>query len=153
MKSITEYLKDKKNITWILFFGLLMLAMIVMSIGAGMNGDEEMQAIQANNVIDYYQNFGKDTAAVSTTILKNGNPEYWNLPLYGQVIDNLAGFIVRIFNIEDVMLTRHIVNAIFGWLGILFVSLMAFRVSGSRRAAVFAALLLFLSPRFLGHSF
>ena len=54
MNTTIEYFKDKKNITWIAFFGLLLLAMIVMSIGAGMNGDEEMQAIQADNVINYY---------------------------------------------------------------------------------------------------
>ena len=153
MNTTIEFFKDKKNITWIAFFGLLLLAMIVMSIGAGMNGDEEMQAIQADNVINYYKSFGNDTAAVSTTIMKNGNPEYWNLPLYGQVIDNFAGLIARIFKIDDLMMTRHIVNSIFGWLGILFVSLMAFRISGQKRAAIFAALLLFLSPRFLGHSF
>ncbi len=153
MKLNLDYFKDKKNLAWVAFFCVILIAMIIMSIGAGMNGDEEMQATQANNVLTYYKTFGNDTAAVSTTILKNGKPEYWNLPLYGQVIDNFAGFIARIFNIDDVMLTRHIVNSIFGWLGIVFVALMALRISGKRRAAVFAALFLFLSPRFLGHSF
>ncbi len=153
MRLNFDFLKDKKIVQAIVFFSILLIAMIVMSVGAGMNGDEEMQATQANNVLNYYKTFGKDTAAVSTTIMKNGNPEYWNLPLYGQVIDNLAEFVAQVFRIEDVMMTRHVVNSIFGWLGILFASLMAFRISGQRRAAVFTALLLFLSPRFLGHSF
>ena len=153
MKFNFEYFKDKKNITWVVFFVVLLIAMISLSVGAGMNGDEEMQAIQANNVLEYYKTFGSDTAAVSTTIMKNGKPEYWNLPLYGQVIDNLAGFVARVFTIEDVMMTRHVVCSIFGWLGIVFVSLLTLRISGSRRAAIFAALLLFLSPRFVGHSF
>lgn len=153
MKINFDYFKDKKNIVWILFFIILLVAMIVMSVGAGMNGDEEMQATHASNVLDYYQSFGKDTAAVSTTYIKNGKPEYWNLPHYGQVVDNLASFVVRVFDIEDVMMTRHVVCSIFGWLGIVFVSLLALRISGNRRAAIFAALLLFLSPRFLGHSF
>ncbi len=153
MKFNFDYFKNKNNITWIAFFAVLLIAMILMSIDAGMNGDEEMQATHASNVLDYYQSFGKDTAAVSTTILKNGNPEFWNLPYYGQVIDNLASFIARFFNIEDIMLTRHIVSAIFGWIAILFVALMSLRISGNQKAAVFTALLLFLSPRFIGHSF
>ena len=81
MKVYFEYLKDKKNIAWIAFFAILLISMISLSVGAGMNGDEEMQATQANNVLNYYKSFGNDTAAVSTTIMKNGNPEYWNLPL------------------------------------------------------------------------
>ena len=44
MKINFDYFKDKKNIAWIAFFALLLIAMIVMSVGAGMNGDEEMQA-------------------------------------------------------------------------------------------------------------
>ena len=153
MKINFDYFKDKKNIAWIAFFALLLIAMIVMSVGAGMNGDEEMQATHAGNVLDYYQSFGKDTAAVSTTYIKNDKPEFWNLPYYGQVVDNLASFIARLFNIEDIMMTRHIVCSIFGWLAIVFVALMSLRISGSQRAAIFSALLLFLSPRFIGHSF
>lgn len=153
MKLNFDYFKDKKNLAWIAFFAVILIAMIVMSLSAGMNGDEEMQTTQANNVLNYYKSFGKDTSAVSTTIMKNGNPEFWNLPYYGQVIDNLAAFVARVFHFEDAMMVRHVVNSIFGWLGILFASLLAFRISGKRRAAVFAALFLFLSPRFLGHSF
>jgi hypothetical protein len=104
MKINFDYFKDKKNIAWIAFFALLLIAMIVMSVGAGMNGDEEMQATHAGNVLDYYQSFGKDTAAVSTTYIKNDKPEFWNLPYYGQVVDNLASFIARLFNIERFLL-------------------------------------------------
>ena len=51
MKINFDYFKDKKNIAWIAFFALLLIAMIVMSVGAGMNGDEEMQATHAGNVL------------------------------------------------------------------------------------------------------
>lgn len=146
MKTSIDFLKNKSTVGIVAFFVVLLASIIFLSTQSGMNGDEHYQSEHAENVLNYYRTFGNDTAAVRHT------PD-WNLPLYGQVIDNLASLVAKGLNIENYMLVRHIVCSIFGWLGILFVSLMAFRVSGSRRAAVFAALLLFLSPRFLGHSF
>lgn len=141
-----DFLKDRSKVGMIIFFGIILALMIILSLGAGMNGDENYQWKHAENVLNYYKTFGKDTAAVTYS------PD-WNLPLYGQVIDNFASFVTHVFSIKDYMLARHIICAIFGWLGILFASLLAFRISGQRRAAIFVALLLFLSPRFLGHSF
>ena len=78
-------------------------------------------------------------------------PNY-NLPYYGQSVDNLAYFVTHVFNIENIYLTRHIINSIFGWLAMLFVGLIAYRIAGWR-AAVISFVIIFLSPRFLGHSF
>jgi hypothetical protein len=53
---------------------------------------------------------------------------------------------------DNIHTTRHIFNSLLGWLAILFVGLIACKIAGWR-AGVFAMILLFASPRFLGHSF
>ncbi|MDE6694996.1 MAG: hypothetical protein K2J57_04105, partial [Bacteroidales bacterium] len=80
--------------------------------------------------------------------------DQYNLPLYGQVVDNFAYAFARWFGICDIMLVRHIINTLCGWLAILFTSLIAFRISGRKYLpAILTFLLFFFSPRFIGHSF
>jgi tetratricopeptide (TPR) repeat protein len=132
---------------WI-FWGLAsvgLIAIIILSLGAGNSGDEEFHYKHAENVYKYYTTFGKDSTAAVVT------PNY-NLPYYGQSVDNFAYFVTHVFNIENIYLTRHIINSIFGWLAMLFVGLIAYRIAGWR-AAVISFVIIFLSPRFLGHSF
>jgi tetratricopeptide (TPR) repeat protein len=75
------------------------------------------------------------------------------MPTYGQVVDNLAYAVHHCLGGDNEMKIRHIVNAIFGWLAILFTALIGFRVSRKWFTAILIALLMFFSPRFLGHSF
>ncbi|MCL2028011.1 MAG: phospholipid carrier-dependent glycosyltransferase, partial [Bacteroidales bacterium] len=139
----------KQNPLKYTFFGLafVLLCMLVrMSSDAGMSGDEHYQMEQAKNVYNFYATLGKDTAATSYR-------DDWNLAHYGQSVDNLAYAIARIFNIEDEILVRHITNSFFGWLLILLGGLIAFQIAGKWRVAIIVALLMFFSPRLLGHSF
>lgn len=122
-----------------------LISIISMSTDAGMSGDEHFHTEHAENVYNYYATFGQDSTAAVVT------PSY-NLPYYGQSVDNFAYFITKVFGIEDAYLARHIINSIFGWLAMLFAALIAFRLGGWRAAAITFALI-FLSPRFLGHSF
>ena len=122
-----------------------LIGMLLMSVDAGMSGDEHFHTEQAANVYNYYATLGQDSTAAVVT------PDY-NLPYYGQSVDNLAYFITKTFGIEDEYGTRHIVNSIFGWLAMLFTALIAYRIGGWR-AAVITFVLIFLSPRFMGHSF
>jgi len=122
-----------------------LIIMVIMSTDAGMSGDEHFHTEQAANVYNYYATLGQDSTAAVVT------PDY-NLPYYGQSVDNLAYFITKTFGIEDEYGTRHIVNSIFGWLAMLFTALIAYRIGGWR-AAVITFVLIFLSPRFMGHSF
>ena len=122
------------------------LALIIaLGLGAGNSGDEHFHYEQATYVYNYYTSGGKDTTAITVT-------DKYNLPYSGQSVDNLAYFIGKAFGCEDDYTVRHIVCCCFGWLGILFAALAAYLIGGWR-AAVFTFLLLFLSPRFLGHSF
>ncbi|MDR2512145.1 MAG: GtrA family protein, partial [Bacteroidales bacterium] len=145
-----QILNQKNRPAFWVFIAVAFIALISifwMSQSAGMNGDEGFQRDQAENVYNYYSTFGKDTAAVHVT------PE-WNLPFYGQVGDNLAYAIWKWTGQEfDEMNIRHGVNAIFGWLAMLFSGLIAYAVSKKWYAAIITFVLLFFSPRFLGHSF
>lgn len=113
---------------------------------AGDSGDETSHRAQAYKVYDYYTTFGKDTAALTPV-----KPDY-NNPYYGQLADNIAVFVSKTFHIEDDYAVRHHVNSLFGWLMFFFAALIAYRLAGWR-AATFVFILMFLSPRLLGHSF
>ncbi|MDR2907399.1 MAG: tetratricopeptide repeat protein [Bacteroidales bacterium] len=139
----------KENPSKYLFVGLAFILLCVsfrMSFNAGMSGDEQFQMDQAKNVYKFYTTLGQDTTAAHFR-------EEWNLAHYAQFIDNLAYAIAKIFNIEDQLLVRHITNSICGWFMILLGGLIAFQIAGKWRAAMIVALLMFFSPRLLGHSF
>lgn len=140
--------KNKKNL-WFWLFVLIsaagLILIIALGLDAGNSGDEHVHYEQAVHVYDYYKSLGKDSTAVTVT-------DNYNLPYYGQSVDNIAYFIAKAIGREDDFTVRHVVCCCFGWLGILFAALAAYLIGGWR-AAVFTFLLLFLSPRFLGHSF
>lgn len=145
-QSIT--IENKKNIWKYIFYvlaGLSLILMIVASQDAGISGDEFFHTEHAKNVFNFYSTGGQDSTAAVVT-------DNYNLPLYGQLIDNIAYGLTIIFNVDDYMALRHAINSIVGWLAILFVGLFAKRVAGWR-AGVFAIIIMIVSPRFIGHSF
>ncbi|MDR0567413.1 MAG: tetratricopeptide repeat protein [Prevotellaceae bacterium] len=144
------YLTHKRNAWFWAFLGLmavLLFAFPLMSRDAGMSGDEAFNIEQAKHVLRFYQTLGKDTVAISQ-YGRDGN-----IREYGQMPDNLSALVAAAFRAEDILAVRHLLNALFGWLGVLFAALLAYRVSGRWFAAAATALLLFFSPRYLGHSF
>lgn len=147
-KPIELELKPSNNIWKYAFYVLAVLALILMmrlSQDAGISGDEFFHYKQAENVYKYYASFGQDSTAAVVT-------EKYNLPYYGQSVDNFAYFITHVFHIDNYMEFRHGLNSIMGWLAILFAGLFVKRVAGWR-AGVFTMILMLVSPRFLGHSF
>ena len=128
-----------------LFRSVALFAISFMSSNAGNSGDEHFHLEQAEHVYNYYTTFGEDSTAAVVT-------DSYNLPYYGQSVDNLAYFITEIFGIDEVYDARHLINSIFGWLAMFFAALVAYRIGGWR-AAVITFVLMFFSPRFLGHSF
>ncbi len=149
--KIVNWIKaDYNRVIFTILSLSLLVAMPIMSRDAGMSGDEHFHFKQAENVISFYKTLGKDTSAVSG--VGTGAVEGFIMQ-YGQLPDNISCLIASIFNVEDIVSVRHFVNAIFGWLGVLFAGLLAFRISGNWLAAIITSLLLFLSPRYLGHSF
>jgi tetratricopeptide (TPR) repeat protein len=149
--KMKQFYSTHKRNAWFLTFAGLMAALLfafpLMSRDAGMSGDEDFHLRHAEHVLRFYQTFGKDTVAI-TQYDKDGN-----LREYGHLADNLSALVAAVFHVEDILAVRHTVCALFGWLGALFAALLAYRVSRRWFAAVVTALLLFLSPRYLGHSF
>ncbi|MDR2407823.1 MAG: tetratricopeptide repeat protein [Bacteroidales bacterium] len=147
-KQVTENKHGKiwKKLFWGLALCFLVL-FVVLGLRGGSSGDEFYLMEQAENVLNYYKTLGDDTTAVSVTGRDGNSREY------GQTPDNIACLIATVFGIEDIITVRHIVNAIFGWIGMLFAALLAYRISRKWYAAIITAILLFLSPRYLGHSF
>lgn len=139
--------KNKKNVWFWIFTVLsvvLMVATPLMSKRAGNSGDEDgFQVPQGQNVINYYKTDGKDTTCLNYKDV---------MQYYGSSFDVVTEYINSSFHIEDISKSRHICNSLLGWMAIVAVGLIAYLVGGAR-AGVFALLLLFLSPRFLGHSF
>lgn len=144
MKQFWE--KNKKNL-WFWLFVIIALstavAMPLMALDAGNSGDEDgFQVPQGRNVINYFETDGADTTCFT----------FGNLMYYGSSPDVITEYVNRKCEVEDIHITRHVFNALLGWLAILAVGLIAYMIGGFR-AGVFAMLLLFLSPRFLGHTF
>ncbi len=117
-----------------------------LSQNAGISGDEYRYIDQASNVYDYYASFGKDKSAVSQTGI---DPQHYN----AQSFDNILYAVQKWIGLEaDNFGFRHFWNSVVGWLAMLFAALIALRIGGYRMALL-TFILLFISPRFLGHSY
>lgn len=127
---------------------LILLTMIVMSLGSGINQDDEYQVDYSEKLVAYYTTMGQDTSALYI--------EKGNMHLYGGFFDLTTGLINHALGYDDKDIAyhnvRHIFNAIIGFLAMLFVALAAKEIAGWR-AGILALIFMFLSPRFLGHSF
>lgn len=123
----------------------LFIIMPVMSYNSGISGDEQGYHYKhGQNVYNYFATLGKDSSAL----------HYDNsvLHLYGPAFDLFTVIVIKVFNVEKVFEVRHMINAWSGWLAILITGLLATMLAGWR-AGVMALIFMFLSPRFLGHSF
>ncbi len=133
-----------------LFYGLaagMLLIMLVLAPGSGINADDEYQVDYSEKLVNYYSSMGADTSAL--------NIPKGNMHLYGGLFDLTAGAINHGLGYTEYdagyHVVRHLLIALFGFLALLFTGLLTKEIGGWR-AAILALLLLFLSPRFLGHS-
>jgi tetratricopeptide (TPR) repeat protein len=130
------------------FSALGMLAVaLLLALGSGINGDDEYQNDYSKKLVDYYLSAGSDTAAL---YIEKGNMHY-----YGGFFDLTVGLANRALGFDEFDAgyhhVRHVFNVLMGMLAILFTGLLA-REIGGWRAGLLALWLIFLSPRFLGHS-
>ncbi|TVR83347.1 MAG: hypothetical protein EA409_03075 [Saprospirales bacterium] len=133
-----------------LFFAWMVFSLIGMtalSQNAGISGDEYRYIDQAEKVYNYFATFGSDKSAVSQQGI---DPQHYN----AQTFDNLLFAVQKWIGLEaESFGFRHFWNAVVGWIAVLFTALIALRLGGGYRMALLVALLLVLSPRFLGHSY
>ncbi len=132
---------------FIIAFGL-MFAMPILSLDAGMSGDEIVNYDHAKLVYDYYAKGDKSSVDINV----NPNLEKTTLQYYGQSFDNITYIVNKITGTDNPYESRHVMNSLVGWLIILVAGLFLSHIMGWR-AAIFGMLFLFVSPRFLGHSY
>ena len=142
-----EQPKILKLIFWILAAAIF-VAMPLMSLNSGISGDEFVNYEHAGYVYDYYAN--GDTTCMHGVKKANGEPTH--LEYYGQSFDNLTYCINRWFNCDNPFEVRHVLNSLTGACLILVIGLFLVRSCGYR-AGILGLLLMFLSPRLIGHSF
>lgn len=133
-----------------IFLGLsafIALVTLLLAINSGINGDDSFQNDYSDKIVNFYTSMGQDT---SCFYHPKGPIQY-----YGGVFELTAGVVNSTFGFEandtGYHQVRHILNALFGILAMIFTGLFA-RTIGGWRAAILALTLVFLSPRFLGHS-
>ena len=141
--GIRRWVRNSRNLFWGLAL-LILILLPILSLDAGISGDEPVHYHQAQLVDDYFASRGKDTRALET-------PETF-LKLYGQAFDNLSYQVNQLTGSNEPYRTRHLMNALVGALTMILCGLLAVQWGGYR-AGILAMLFLFLSPRFLGHSF
>jgi tetratricopeptide (TPR) repeat protein len=123
---------------------IMAVALPLLSRQAGISGDEEKHYVQAGKVFNYFATKGEDKSCLS-------DPEN-KLNYYGQSFDLITFIINKVFSVDKIYETRHILNSIIGFLAILFTGLLASLLAGYR-AGLITMILIFFAPRFLGHSF
>ncbi|MEM9823452.1 MAG: glycosyltransferase, partial [Bacteroidota bacterium] len=119
---------------------VLFIAMPMLSYDYGITGDEEIQKIYGEKVLDYFEK--DDQSAL----------DYKNLYYYGGMFDYYAAKLTRFFTGSDVYEIRHVFNAFVGFLLMLFTGFLAKEITGSWRGAFFGLLFIALTPRIFGHS-
>jgi len=128
------------------FFAIALAIFIIIPIlsrDAGLSGDDEKHYQHAAKVFRYFTE--DDPAALNDP--KN------KLNFYGQSFDFFTYLAIRFFGLEDKPYeARHVMVALSGAAAILFTGLLVKLFSGYS-GGMLAMILMFLSPRFLGHSF
>ncbi|MEY3052636.1 MAG: hypothetical protein RLY31_2421 [Bacteroidota bacterium] len=135
--------------------GAVLLLTVVLSLGSGINGDDEYQNDYSARLVRYYSSFGADTAALAVDTMATDLYNRGKMYYYGGFFDLLTGLANQALGYEQADAgyhhVRHVFNALFGFVAMLFTALLVRFVAGWR-AAILTLLLMFLSPRFLGHS-
>ncbi len=113
----------------------------------GINGDDRMQNEYEQALISWYSTGGADTTALNLPKTK--------MHYYGGFFEVISGATNRMLGYDNpdqdgYHAVRHFWNALFGWTAILFAALIVGALAGWE-GAIIGFLVLFLSPRFLGH--
>ena len=123
---------------------ILFIVLPILSLDAGISGDEPVHYEHAGFVHEYFASGGSDTKALNTPST--------NLKYYGQFFDNLSYAVNDLTGTQHPYQWRHVMNALAGALLILVAGLLAVQLGGYP-AGILTLIFLFLSPRILGHSY
>lgn len=135
------------RLSFVVLFLLALIGMPILSLDYGLTWDEPLQYEFAKDMYRYYTSFGEDKSVFDTSKGLWAPMQY-----YGSFFDLLTVAFNDIFGIENEYDARHILNALFGAIGVLFIGLAARLLSGSWLGGLIALVLILLSPIYFGHS-
>jgi hypothetical protein len=119
----------------------LLAALVVLSRDFGATWDERALQKYGEQIWDFY------TGKIPRSAIDVG---FGYTRIYGGLAEFLSVAAQHAID-ADPYVVRHAVNAVFGWVGIVFAGLLAFRLFGIR-AGWLAALLVAAMPRYVGES-
>jgi tetratricopeptide (TPR) repeat protein len=142
-----KYFQNPFHAAFTVSAALIFFIMTFVATDFGVTGDEPDMNEYGKAVLNYYTSFGKDTTVFNMPKQYNrdGVAQY-----YGGLFDLIAATVNKISPLSEYD-TRHVLNAIVGFLAMLFTGSIAARLGGWRMGLI-ALWLIFLSPRFFGHS-
>ncbi len=146
LSRFTEHSKLLKPA--LIAFAAVAVVLLILSTTAGINGDEDVQIPYSQNLLSWYATGGEDSSAYKS--VKGDDIRY-----YGGLYEIPVALVNRALGFETIdqghLAVRHVFSMLFGLLAVFFTFLLT-RELGGVRAAILAMILLFLSPRFIGHS-
>lgn len=150
---------DNANNIWNTIFkislSIVCILMVVMSFSYGISGDEVDMNEYGKTILDYFLSFGSDKSVFRTSeeivAAKIYNYNRDNVVQYYGGLFDLICAIVNKFSPLDEYTTRHVLNALTGFIGIYFAARITVRIL-NKQAGVIAIWIMFLSPFFLGHA-
>lgn len=137
------------RLAFFVFASVGFILMPLLSRDFGSTWDEKAHNEYSQLAYNYLSTFGEDTAALAEP---TSSADYIRQAyrFYGEQINTVSAIAYNWFG-TGVYETRHTINSLYGFLGIIFVSLIAFEL-GSWRAACMAFLFMFFNPGWFGHS-
>lgn len=144
LKSL--FFTDESPLFRLAFFATIIAIFLILpllSLDAGLSGDDEKHYQHAAKVFRFFTE--DDPAALNDLTHK--------LNFYGQSFDFFTYLIIKLFSLEDYPYeARHVMVALSGAATILVSGLLV-RLFSGYAGGLLAMVLLFFSPRFLGHAF
>lgn len=141
-----------------IYLGLSFAILLITSIlawNSGINGDDEFQNDYSDRLTAFYTSFGGDSDQLKIDEKAKDPYNKGKMYYYGGFFDTVTGLTNAVFgntvNDQAYHNVRHLWNALFGFFAMFFTGLLAKEMAGWR-AGILTLLLMFLSPRFLGHS-
>ncbi|MES2780533.1 MAG: tetratricopeptide repeat protein [Bacteroidota bacterium] len=132
-----------------LAFLLVVLAGFILlprlSFDYGISWDAKRHNIYGYDMLKYFETDGKDKTALSETSTTN------EFRYYGEHFNVISAWMNTHVKLWGEFETRHFLNALYGFLAMLFAALTAKEI-GSWRSGLIAFVLIVFSPVFFGHS-
>lgn len=138
----------------------ILATMAIVSADFGITWDEWIHAHFGQLILRYFFTGGQDQACLTTSGHLGGNLGlHWyghlfdtvSTLVYGVVSGSVKNAVFQDLHWDNFYETRHAVNAVFGFVAMLFAGLLAKEIGGWRTGCL-ALILIAISPRFFGHS-